>query len=341
VSAPGNGILRLVLPCLIGATAAIADEIPSAEGQALFLEKYCLDCHREGKAKGGLRVDEIDPFDVRSEQLNYWNDIFISVRTFDMPPEDDAQPSDEELKEALAWYAYQIKANTPFIHRYLHQLDIEEYANTLRDLLGLAVERPDARERGGERFRLDTQFLIPGEVPGELLGAYSEVALGVLGEAKMGEMAERLGPEAKGFPDDDRARAIFRNLLPRAYGRPVSEEEIMIYADYLVRQTEAGIDFDAALRSSLMMLVLSPKFTQMSDGSEMSREYLLASKLSYFFWKTLPGDELRERAETGQLAEARAIDKVVREALSDEEVARAFSEAFVRRWYVNRAMGPG
>lgn len=339
-----NRFLFILVMTLVGAKAGWCDsseEIVRAERQVQFLENYCVSCHKEGKDKGGLRVDEHDPLDVWPGSIPFWKEILISVKSYDMPPEDEPQPSKEEWREAVAWYEEQIEKHKPFEHRYLHQLSMVEYEATVAGLLGIdhQPKRPDARQAGV--FDVSLSYLLPEQVSAEELTGYAQISKSLLDQADLHQLAQRLAPRGEAESSVEWAQRLFAALLRRAYGRAVSEEETRTYRSYFLMQVDSGIDTEVALRSSLLMLLHSPKFLQHSDSPEVPADQLMARKLSYYFQGKGPDEELISLAKSGELKDRATLGKIVEEFLKDEEIRQRFAEEFVHRWYLNLAMAAG
>ena len=105
------------------------------------------------------------------------------------------------------------------------------------------------------------------------------------------------------------ARQIFSTLAKRAYRRPVTDADIApLVAIY--KEGRAGRDFDAGVERGLEALLSSPKFLlrieRESAGAARGVSYRvsdleLASRLSFFLWRSLPDDELIDIAARNQL----------------------------------------
>ena len=109
--------------------------------------------------------------------------------------------------------------------------------------------------------------------------------------------------------DDAYVREIFARFLPRAYRRPVTDEEI----DAIVAIVKDAQDDRQAVvpRGDADRLAASacarPAFCSSESPPANSAkprpltDYELASRLSYFLWSTMPDDELFALAAAGKL----------------------------------------
>ncbi|MCA9563977.1 MAG: DUF1592 domain-containing protein, partial [Myxococcales bacterium] len=134
-------------------------------------------------------------------------------------------------------------------------------------------------------------------------------------------------------------QSILADFLPRAWRRPVTDDEI----DRLMTLAEASIDegdsFDDALGTVLVASLLSPNFLfrleedvdPTSDDARLLNDYEIASRLSYFLWSTMPDDELFQAAAEGELQSIDGIEAQVRRMINDDR-AYALVENFAGQW---------
>ena len=139
------------------------------------------------------------------------------------------------------------------------------------------------------------------------------------------------------------AREILSTLLRRAYRRPVDE----FFLDQLMgvyRQERAAGTFDAGIQLALETLLSSPAFVfrieHDPENAEPGTVYRisdieLASRLSFFLWRSLPDDELLEVAARGDLSDPDVLDRQVRRMLADPKATRWMND-FVGQWLIVR-----
>lgn len=108
----------------------------------IALQSLCFDCHGPGKQKGDIRLDTL-PTDFSSAET--WHDALDQLNRGEMPPPKARQPSPEELRLLTTGLDDYLEAaaeakrlsggrlSTRRLTRY-------EYANTMRDLLGLDLD---------------------------------------------------------------------------------------------------------------------------------------------------------------------------------------------------------
>ncbi|MEO5822816.1 MAG: DUF1592 domain-containing protein [Vicinamibacteraceae bacterium] len=145
-------------------------------------------------------------------------------------------------------------------------------------------------------------------------------------------LVERLRREAE--PKHLDALAAFAQ---RAYRRPLTPAERDDLRRHYQQARHDGLDHDAAIRESLVVILMSPDFlyrldllTTDSDVAPLSG-YALASRLSYFLWSTLPDDELLARAAAGDLRKPGVMAAQAKRMLKDPR-ARALAVEFGGNW---------
>ena len=117
----------------------------------LVLEKYCFGCHGEKIAKSNLRLDTLAADFRTARTAATWKEIMVRVadQAEDaMPPKGKPRPSAEEIKAIREWIearltavaAADAAAQKAEGRAQLRRLNRVEYNNTLRDLLGIAVD---------------------------------------------------------------------------------------------------------------------------------------------------------------------------------------------------------
>jgi len=138
------------------------------------------------------------------------------------------------------------------------------------------------------------------------------------------------------------ARAILEPFVRRAYRRPVDESTV----DRLVALAEStygqkGKTFEAGVAQAMIAVLASPRFLLREEGIErdptgvypLVDEFALASRLSYFFWSSMPDDELFRLAAAKKLRADLAGQ--TKRMLADRK-SEAFVRNFVGQWLQTR-----
>jgi len=135
------------------------------------------------------------------------------------------------------------------------------------------------------------------------------------------------------------ARKIVTTLARRAYRRPVTDVDIApLMALYTKGRGER--DFDAGIERALEAILASPKFLIRLErdpaGAAIGSSYRLsdlelASRLSFFLWRSIPDEELIGLAERGRLSDPTVLARQVPRMLADRRSSRFLSD-FVGQW---------
>ncbi len=144
-------MLRVLLQISLFAAAAVAGSLhsaPSAMDPAVraFFAEHCDSCHGPKKQKGDLRVDNLMVDFDNPKVMGHWEEIMNRVNSGDMPPEDETRPKPEDIAKVADWIVVQLKENdvrhqsSDAERVAFRKLSREEYANTVRDLLGVTFD---------------------------------------------------------------------------------------------------------------------------------------------------------------------------------------------------------
>ena len=135
------------------------------------------------------------------------------------------------------------------------------------------------------------------------------------------------------------ARRIMTSLARRAYRRPVTDADVAPLLN-IFEEGRAERDFDAGIERAIEALLSSPKFllrvehqpanTAVGTPYRVS-DLELASRLSFFLWRSLPDDELIAVAAKGQLKTPAVLGQQVKRMLADKRASR-FMKDFSEQW---------
>jgi hypothetical protein len=135
------------------------------------------------------------------------------------------------------------------------------------------------------------------------------------------------------------ATRILATLARRAYRRPVTNADLEpLLAFYEAGRKGAG--FETGIRRALQRLLVSPEFLVRIERDPPKiapatnyrvSDVALATRLSFFFWSSIPDGELLEVAERGQLKDPAVLERQVRRMLADERAA-ALVNNFAGQW---------
>ncbi|MBA4016079.1 MAG: hypothetical protein C0483_02710 [Pirellula sp.] len=127
------------------------------------------------------------------------------------------------------------------------------------------------------------------------------------------------------------AEVILRRLLPRAFRRPTTDEDLAPLLKLVEAELAAGRTFETALRGGIKGVLCSPHFLYFRERPGPLDDHALATRLSYFFWSTAPDAELTRLADAGKLHEPAVLRTQAERLLADPRAA-AFTANFTGQW---------
>jgi len=138
----------VVLLCVGGLLSGCGgpDELSAQAGQQWeLLDRYCVDCHNSIDRTAELAFDSMSPNAI-GDDAETWEEVVRKLRGRMMPPPGEARPDGHQIDAFVAWAEAsldQASLDSDPRHIPLHRLNRTEYANAIRDLLGLEVD-PEA-----------------------------------------------------------------------------------------------------------------------------------------------------------------------------------------------------
>ena len=124
---------------------------------------------------------------------------------------------------------------------------------------------------------------------------------------------------------------VISRLGAKALRRPLRDGEPSEWAALGEPVLAEGRGFEEALRVVLRALFSSPEFLYHQAEPGPLDDYALATRLSYFLWKSLPDDQLFLLASEGALSDPAVLASEVDRLLDDEKSLR-FVEDFLDQW---------
>ncbi len=137
--------------------------------------------------------------------------------------------------------------------------------------------------------------------------------------------------------DEARLRKIFAGLLPRAYRRPASAEEVEAAVSFVEKTRAAGkLSDHEALRAGVQRVLCSPGFVFLQEPAKDGRPreltgHEMAARLSYFLWSTMPDETLFTAAGSGGLRGRDGVAAQVRRMLGDAKAGQLVRN-FAGQW---------
>ena len=132
--------MKATVLCLVAASGVLLSQ-PLSPRQVV--DQYCVTCHNQKLRTGGLALDNVDPAQP-GRDAEVWEKVVRKLRAGIMPPQGIRRPDpatyegltvslERELDRAAA---LKPRLAAPGVHR----LNRTEYANAIRDVLGLEID---------------------------------------------------------------------------------------------------------------------------------------------------------------------------------------------------------
>jgi cytochrome c553 len=143
----------------------------------------------------------------------------------------------------------------------------------------------------------------------------------------MRHLGELAGVKYDAADRPQKLRAFCRTFAERAFRRPLTPDETKLLLD---KQFDATKDADVAVKRSLLLALMSPRFLYREVGATPSA-YDTVCRLSFGLWDSLPDPEMAKAAAAGQLATKEQIIGQAVRLLADPK-AKAKLRDFLLRW---------
>jgi hypothetical protein len=138
-------------------------------------------------------------------------------------------------------------------------------------------------------------------------------------------------------PTPEKAATIVAHLAPKLFRRPVEAATIAKYRALFEKFTQTMTP-DEALRGMLAAMMVSPRFLYHEEPPERLDAHAIASRMSFFLWRSTPDDALLAAAADGSL-----LDPAKRRAQAQRMMADARAERFLKdftgQWLRVREVG--
>lgn len=142
---------------------------------------------------------------------------------------------------------------------------------------------------------------------------------------------------------DDCYASILETFAHRAWRRPVVAAERSMLTSLWGDLRQSGESDDQAMRLVMRAILTSPHFIYRArtlhdeDRGGWLDDHVLASRLSYFLWSTMPDERLLAAAAAGELSSPEGIEDAVRWMLDDER-ADGLLDGFAEQWLSTRLL---
>jgi len=141
---------------------AVRAQVPAAATTpaATLVSTYCVSCHNDRAKVGGFSLAGADATQV-GRAADAWEKVIVKLRSRSMPPAGMKRPDNATYDTVSAWLEQELDraalaAPNPGRPADLHRLNRGEYANAIRDLLGIDVDATALLPPDTQAFGFDT-----------------------------------------------------------------------------------------------------------------------------------------------------------------------------------------
>jgi hypothetical protein len=316
-----------------------------------FLGAYCQKCHDGKSAVGGFQLQRVDSPASLGTAAQKWTAAANRVRNGEMPPKGSPAPALEDREAFTEWVDTALRqqacaAGVAPGPSPIRRLNRDEYASTLRDLLDMQMDIAQllpADGAGGEGFDNAAETLFLSPLHSE---KYLELATFAMNfAAKEFKSREKIfvSKPGAGVSETQAARAILRNFLPRAFRRPVNDNDVATYVTMFQSARKLGQTFEESVLFSLRGALVSPLFLFRVETPNTSAQpqpvdpYAMASRLSYFLWGSMPDEFLFDVAAAGKLHDREVLRQIIPMMLRNDK-SLGFAQRFSEQWLRTREL---
>ena len=333
------------------------------------MAKRCFECHNTGNVKGGVNLDNYKEVGRVVNDGRRWLRVLEMIRSREMPPSTKPSLPEDEYNllvdglDKILQNSLQVETPGQIVIR---RLSHTEYKYTIKDLLGVDFEARDyfpSDGSGGGGFDNQSRALFITPLKFERYYDAADIIIGQLYEDEalwknvvpdpyepswwnmLSDWVRSLFSDdfEPSNPPDAAAEKVLYPLATKAYRRFLKTEEkeklLSMFMD--VYNAKDSVDnprrFDESLQQTFKMVLVSPNFLYRAEeepekaGAYPLSNFELASRLSYFFWSSMPDKELFDLAYLGLLQDTVVLERQVKRMLADPK-AKRFAESFSSQW---------
>jgi hypothetical protein len=222
----------------------------------------------------------------------------------------------------------------------------EEYSSTVQDLLDIQMDLASpfpAEGAGGEGFDNAGETLFITPLLSDKYMQAAKYAMDFAGREYKSRERIFVARPGKGVTADQAMREILKAFLPKAFRRPVAEEDVVQYLALFQAARKQKQDFEPAVLFTLRAVLVSPRFVFLNEPPNNTGDirridgYSLASRMSYFLWGSMPDELMMDLAAAGKLHEPEVVRALIPRMLRREQ-ALVFAKRFTDQWLRTREL---
>ncbi|MEC8864682.1 MAG: DUF1587 domain-containing protein [Planctomycetota bacterium] len=146
-----------VLLCLGLFPSLTHAEVDLPKSIDVFMKKHCYRCHGTETQEADLALHDMERVIKNSADALNWQDILDKLNAGEMPPEDEPQPSREELARVVGDLTQSLQAARKMLRDtsgeiVLRRLNRREYESTIKALMGIRIKAEALPEDPSGRF---------------------------------------------------------------------------------------------------------------------------------------------------------------------------------------------
>lgn len=340
---------------LLSTVAALAWAAPpgdysfdSAQG---FLKTYCKGCHTGKAGAGGFDLNRVSTTASLGADPQKWISLTNRLKNGEMPPKGSPAPALDLKEQFQSWVESSLHAEACAAGIVpgpspMRRLNRDEYTATVRDLLDIQMDVGNslpADGAGGEGFDNAAETLFLSPLHSEKYMDVAKFAMDFAAKEYKSKSKILIAKPGQGVTPDQAAQQILAAFLPRAFRRPVDDNEVTPYLQLFRAAQKQGQTFEQSVFFALRGVLVSPMFLFRLEPPNRTGnvrpldQYALASRLSYFLWGSMPDELLFDIAAEGKLQDPEVLKAMIRRMMRSERSLN-FSQRFVEQWLRTREL---
>ena len=179
---------------------AFGFQAPAVTPAKQLVTTYCIVCHNQKLKTGNLTLDQADAEHV-ANSAETWEKVIVKLRSRAMPPTGIRRPDNATYDAVAGWLENELdRASAAHVNpgrsASLHRLNRTEYANAIRDLIGIEVDGEALLPPDEQAYGFDTNadaLSLPPSLLDRYISAAAKIARLAVGDPAMPPEFTRYG----------------------------------------------------------------------------------------------------------------------------------------------------